>query len=201
VTSTPAVEWPSGEATACKAVHTGSIPVSTSNSLDRARLAQRESASLTRKRSLVQSQYRAPQFVQLRAYFRSVGPATCTQLARRVTARSTAVHHAEICGVCLAVCGRRPDNTLTPEQRDRREIASHRIPVSTTRRSARSSTPLKIIAGSSSRCNPPTDPAPIVVRRPRRSRVQMGGDPGLSFTAWWPRRYRHRCRSEIFRHG
>ena len=30
---TPAVEWPSGEATACKAVHTGSIPVSTSNSL------------------------------------------------------------------------------------------------------------------------------------------------------------------------
>lgn len=30
--STPAVEWPSGEATACKAVHTGSIPVSTSNS-------------------------------------------------------------------------------------------------------------------------------------------------------------------------
>ena len=28
--STPTVEWPSGEATACKAVHTGSIPVSTS---------------------------------------------------------------------------------------------------------------------------------------------------------------------------
>ncbi len=27
----PAVEWPSGEATACKAVHTGSIPVSTSD--------------------------------------------------------------------------------------------------------------------------------------------------------------------------
>jgi hypothetical protein len=61
---TPAVEWPSGEATACKAVHTGSIPVSTSNSLTRARLAQRESASLTRKRSLVQSQYRAPQFLR-----------------------------------------------------------------------------------------------------------------------------------------
>jgi hypothetical protein len=59
VASTPAVEWPSGEATACKAVHTGSIPVSTSK-LDPARLAQRESASLTRKRSLVQSQYRAP---------------------------------------------------------------------------------------------------------------------------------------------
>ena len=57
VASTPAVEWPSGEATACKAVHTGSIPVSTSTN---ARLAQRESASLTRKRSLVQSQYRAP---------------------------------------------------------------------------------------------------------------------------------------------
>jgi hypothetical protein len=61
VASNPAVEWPSGEATACKAVHTGSIPVSTSNSFTRARLAQRESASLTRKRSLVQSQYRAPQ--------------------------------------------------------------------------------------------------------------------------------------------
>src|SRR6476619_5027072 len=59
VASTPAVEWPSGEATACKAVHTGSIPVSTSEN-DPARLAQRESASLTRKRSLVQSQYRAP---------------------------------------------------------------------------------------------------------------------------------------------
>jgi hypothetical protein len=64
----PLVEWPSGEATACKAVHTGSIPVSTSFYLWRvldpqeqpARLAQRESASLTRKRSLVQSQYRAP---------------------------------------------------------------------------------------------------------------------------------------------
>ena len=28
--SNPTVEWPSGEATACKAVHTGSIPVSTS---------------------------------------------------------------------------------------------------------------------------------------------------------------------------
>src|SRR5271165_7179626 len=32
VASNPAVEWPSGEATACKAVHTGSIPVSNSNS-------------------------------------------------------------------------------------------------------------------------------------------------------------------------
>jgi hypothetical protein len=30
IASIPAVEWPSGEATACKAVHTGSIPVSTS---------------------------------------------------------------------------------------------------------------------------------------------------------------------------
>ena len=29
--SDPTVEWPSGEATACKAVHTGSIPVSTSD--------------------------------------------------------------------------------------------------------------------------------------------------------------------------
>ena len=33
-----------------------------------ARLAQRESASLTRKRSLVQSQYRAPEFMQVRGY-------------------------------------------------------------------------------------------------------------------------------------
>jgi hypothetical protein len=62
----PAVEWPSGEATACKAVHTGSIPVSTSRFVSPARLAQRESASLTRKRSLVQSQYRAPRFDQFR---------------------------------------------------------------------------------------------------------------------------------------
>ena len=64
IASIPAVEWPSGEATACKAVHTGSIPVSTSRFVSPARLAQRESASLTRKRSLVQSQYRAPQFEQ-----------------------------------------------------------------------------------------------------------------------------------------
>jgi hypothetical protein len=60
------VEWPSGEATACKAVHTGSIPVSTSKK-GPARLAQRESASLTRKRSLVQSQYRAPEFLLVTA--------------------------------------------------------------------------------------------------------------------------------------
>ena len=69
IASIPAVEWPSGEATACKAVHTGSIPVSTSRFVYPARLAQRESASLTRKRSLVQSQYRAPQFVQFNGGF------------------------------------------------------------------------------------------------------------------------------------
>ena len=66
----PTVEWPSGEATACKAVHTGSIPVSTSD-LQPARLAQRESASLTRKRSLVQSQYRAPEFLQFSPWLRA----------------------------------------------------------------------------------------------------------------------------------
>jgi hypothetical protein len=66
IASIPAVEWPSGEATACKAVHTGSIPVSTSSFVSPARLAQRESASLTRKRSLVQSQYRAPEFYLFR---------------------------------------------------------------------------------------------------------------------------------------
>ena len=66
--SAPVVEWPSGEATACKAVHTGSIPVSTSRVFNPARLAQRESASLTRKRSLVQSQYRAPQQLQIRSF-------------------------------------------------------------------------------------------------------------------------------------
>ena len=52
------VEWPRGEATACKAVYTGSNPVSTSEELDGAaaaarkaphgRLAQRESTTLTR---------------------------------------------------------------------------------------------------------------------------------------------------------
>jgi hypothetical protein len=72
------VEWPSGEATACKAVHTGSIPVSTSRFVSPARLAQRESASLTRKRSLVQSQYRAPQFVQLKAGFSGQGQISAT---------------------------------------------------------------------------------------------------------------------------
>jgi hypothetical protein len=66
--SNPTVEWPSGEATACKAVHTGSIPVSTSE-VHPARLAQRESASLTRKRSLVQSQYRAPRSIQVKPIF------------------------------------------------------------------------------------------------------------------------------------
>ena len=50
------VGWPRGEATACKAVYTGSNPVPTSLG----RLAQRERASLTRKRSLVRSQYRPP---------------------------------------------------------------------------------------------------------------------------------------------
>ena len=73
VASTPAVEWPSGEATACKAVHTGSIPVSTSECVP-ARLAQRESASLTRKRSLVQSQYRAPFSCEIRPGF--AGPSS-----------------------------------------------------------------------------------------------------------------------------
>ena len=43
------VEWPRGEATACKAVYTGSNPVSTSRtSLVVGRLAQWESATLTR---------------------------------------------------------------------------------------------------------------------------------------------------------
>ena len=73
---TPTVEWPSGEATACKAVHTGSIPVSTSKP---ARLAQRESASLTRKRSLVQSQYRAPQSFRVKRRFIRRNPAAGTR--------------------------------------------------------------------------------------------------------------------------
>ena len=44
------VEWPRGEATACKAVYTGSNPVSTSRSQLRSggRLAQWESTTLTR---------------------------------------------------------------------------------------------------------------------------------------------------------
>ncbi len=75
--SIPAVEWPSGEATACKAVHTGSIPVSTSKFDSLARLAQRESASLTRKRSLVQSQYRAPELLQVRAISAAPGLGSC----------------------------------------------------------------------------------------------------------------------------
>jgi hypothetical protein len=79
----PTVEWPSGEATACKAVHTGSIPVSTSKMCP-ARLAQRESASLTRKRSLVQSQYRAPVFMQVRGSIEASTQAMCQIRAKRV---------------------------------------------------------------------------------------------------------------------
>ena len=66
------VVWPSGEATACKAVHTGSIPVATSRATklnSPARLAQWESASLTRKRSQVQSLYRAPRVFAVQARF------------------------------------------------------------------------------------------------------------------------------------
>jgi hypothetical protein len=37
----PVVEWPRGEATACKAVYTGSNPVSTSKPEGLGRLAQR----------------------------------------------------------------------------------------------------------------------------------------------------------------
>ena len=36
------VEWPSGEATACKAVHTGSIPVSTSQTIAEAIVHERD---------------------------------------------------------------------------------------------------------------------------------------------------------------
>ena len=88
--SIPAVEWPSGEATACKAVHTGSIPVSTSRFVSPARLAQRESASLTRKRSLVQSQYRAPQFRAVQSRY----------LDNLETACTTYAPHSEI-AICL----------------------------------------------------------------------------------------------------
>ena len=42
-----------------------------------ARLAQRESASLTRKRSLVQSQYRAPRSMQVRGGFQASAQGTC----------------------------------------------------------------------------------------------------------------------------
>jgi hypothetical protein len=70
--STPAVEWPSGEATACKAVHTGSIPVSTSKK-DPARLAQRESASLTRKRPLVNPSIAHQRYRSSQAVFSPAG--------------------------------------------------------------------------------------------------------------------------------
>ena len=87
----PAVEWPSGEATACKAVHTGSIPVSTSRFVSPARLAQRESASLTRKRSLVQSQYRAPRLTS-----KSGPPGSAWQAPLRCRSRP----HQRFCGDC-----------------------------------------------------------------------------------------------------
>ena len=108
--STPAVEWPSGEATACKAVHTGSIPVSTSDFVP-ARLAQRESASLTRKRSLVQSQYRAPALPQLKAPFTARFRARARYMpncfgALRRPASSTAVYRSGIAAraICPVPC-------------------------------------------------------------------------------------------------
>ena len=94
VASTPAVEWPSGEATACKAVHTGSIPVSTSKFVH-ARLAQRESASLTRKRSLVQSQYRAPQFPQFSNFFLASAAGLMPHTCPMSWSLSVTVDHAE----------------------------------------------------------------------------------------------------------
>jgi hypothetical protein len=91
VASIPAVEWPSGEATACKAVHTGSIPVSTSRLEPPARLAQRESASLTRKRSLVQSQYRAPRLAAETAHPGVAANDMLTTTFRRVCVHVVAV--------------------------------------------------------------------------------------------------------------
>ena len=89
------MEWPSGEATACKAVYTGSIPVSTSAEIPRfrcnARLAQRESASLTRKRSLVQSQYRAPRKPSRASVFADVAQLVAHNLAKVRVAGSSPV--------------------------------------------------------------------------------------------------------------
>ena len=48
-----------------------------------ARLAQRESASLTRKRSLVQSQYRAPVYMQFKGGFSAGQRASCQIRAKR----------------------------------------------------------------------------------------------------------------------
>ena len=90
------MEWPSGEATACKAVYTGSIPVSTSAEIPlrfrcNARLAQRESASLTRKRSLVQSQYRAPRKPLWASVFADVAQLVAHNLAKVRVAGSSPV--------------------------------------------------------------------------------------------------------------
>jgi hypothetical protein len=119
VVSTPAVEWPSGEATACKAVHTGSIPVSTSISSTQARLAQRESASLTRKRSLVQSQYRAPVFAQLKHGFciKISGPCDLgTRMIRALGRERNPVHSAP--GQALHRWTVRPRGPRTAHPRD-----------------------------------------------------------------------------------
>ena len=127
-----AVGWPRGEATACKAVYTGSNPVPTSQH-DRSRcstrngegrLAQRESASLTRKRSLVQSQYRPPASPQVIAGIpTSIQSSTddCrnpVNLPRRATATATCKHprlHAP--GPLRHASGGRNDGTCPTEPR------------------------------------------------------------------------------------
>src|SRR5699024_9062167 len=75
------VGWPRGEATACKAVYTGSNPVPTSVGPARrrhGRFAQRERASLTRQRSLVRSQSPPP---PLSPRSLGPGPSTCARSA------------------------------------------------------------------------------------------------------------------------
>jgi hypothetical protein len=74
------------------------------------------------KMSLVQSQYRALVFMQVRACLCSVEPAACTQLAHCARRTNTTVHHAELGGSlrrstdavssvwCLRPAGRHPNS-------------------------------------------------------------------------------------------
>ncbi len=85
-----------------------------------ARLAQRESASLTRKRSLVQSQYRAPRFVQQSGY-----------LALRIRPRATnvqwlsSVTPSEDIARMTPTSGRIPPNTRLLRTHERHVPPNH----------------------------------------------------------------------------
>ena len=94
----PVAEWPSGLGKGLQS------PVRGFDSRFRlcGRLAQRESASLTRKRSLVQSQYRPPQFRQVRGSSVASASSACA-LAEVGGSKRGASHYADLVSLCLSI--------------------------------------------------------------------------------------------------